>query len=274
MKSTVQLDLVYETLFRETLLSVSSLTLTFVIVFPKLQVLTMSSSNHSRRLSSTASSTSHSSSPSRSSSTSTSTSLHSSADEASMITAETVSSGLESKAVVSSGYRSSAASTSSSSPPRFSISSIRSSAGSVAGSSHIGATNFGSSSIASSSAQSSSSVTGPGRSQSDIVALAPAELSSSTLHPPYKTRTVTPTSSHSRQSNEYTRLVESARRPVIPTLPNRPRRSSSSIRFHEPSYTTGISGRTYRTAQVSPVRSSSSSSSIRLWPALAPRRRR
>lgn len=190
-----------------------------------------------------------------------------------------MSSGLGSDPVVSAGYHSSTASASGSSAPRFSISSTRSLAGSVAGSTLTGSTIFGSSisrssSIASSPTHSSNSVTGSSLSRSEIVARAPASLSSSALHPPYTTRTVTTTSSPSRQSNDCTRLVDSARHPVIPTLPSRPRRSSSSVRFNEPSYTTGIYERKYRTTQVSPVRSSPSLSGIRLWPVLAPRRRR
>lgn len=246
LKNTVQPCLLYKT--AGTLLSVSSLTFSSIIVGTEFQELTMASSQHSGRPLSTVSSTSRSS------------------NEADMIDSVAPGSSAGSQPIFFAHYRSFSPSASGPSSPAASHSSGRASAGSIAA-----ATTPPSMALSSSPSNSSNIAISIARSRSEASTI--ASPTNSAYRRSYTTRTITPPSSHSRQSDDYTRWVGQERRPVIPTPPTRPQRSPSSVQFHEPSFTTGISGRMYRTTQVSPVRSATSSSSIRLWPVLAPRRR-
>ncbi|TLD14576.1 hypothetical protein E2P81_ATG10117 [Venturia nashicola] len=150
---------------------------------------------------------------------------------------------------------------------RTSVSSVRSLAGPV-----VASTKARTTALKSGSSSSGSIAASAARPRPEVCTM--ADLSSSPPRRQYNTHTVTPTSRHSRHTNDYACLMKSARRPVTTTPPTGTRRSSSSVQFHEPSYTTGSYGQTYWTAQISPIRSAADSSSIRLWPILALRRRR
>lgn len=181
---------------------------------------------------------------------------------------ETSPNGVEPDPVVFSDHCGSPPSAAGPSSPQNSDSSVRRSGASATGSTNLTSTKT----LSSDSSHGGS--TAMYRAHSPSKLSTGADSSGPITRPPYIARTVAPASSHYCQANDYSYSVKSARRPVILTAPTRPRRFSSSLRFQEPSCTTGISGHIYRTTQVSPVRGTPNSFSIRLWPVLAPRRHR